>query len=175
MENLHQEINILTAFKPTLSPQEILLAGAFGGCYFGVEVEITREFNYQELFDETLSGVDESLYLSPTYKKSINRFKTDAGLPYSDWKAKGWIHEDDPYGWFEWYLKYDAGRRHPDDARQIERWNNFCGSNGRWKRRIYAMIHETGNWNVSPRIQQSLLHWGYVVNEKDYQEYLTSK
>ena len=33
------------------------------------------------------------------------------------------------------------------------------------------MIDETGNWDVSPRIQQSLLHWGYVVNEEDYEHY----
>jgi len=30
------------------------------------------------------------------------------------------------------------------------------------------MIDSTGNWDVSPRIQQSLLHWGYQVNEEDY-------
>lgn len=159
-------------FSPLLSPQEILLAGAFGGSYFGIEVEITREFPYQELFDETLSGVPEELYLSPSYKKSVNRFKTDAGLPYADWKAKGWIHEDDPYGWFEWYLKYHAGRRHPDDARQIRRWSAFCGETGRWRLALYKKILETRNWWTSPRIQQSLLHWGYIVNHSDWIQFL---
>jgi len=91
---------------------------------------------------------------------------------YQEWKKKGWIHEDDPYGWFEWYLKYHSGRRHPDDARQIKRWHNFCGPDGRWRRTIYKKIHATGNWDVSPRIQQSLLHWGYQVNQKDYEDFL---
>jgi hypothetical protein len=25
---------------------------------------------------------------------------------------------------------------------------------------------------VSPRIQQSLLHWGYQVNQRDYEDFL---
>ena len=35
------------------------------------------------------------------------------------------------------------------------------------------MIDSTGNWDVSPRIQQSLLHWGYQVNEDDYGVWLS--
>jgi len=159
-------------FNPMLTPKQILISGAFGGCYFGVEVEKKGDYNYQKLFDEALDGVDPTLYLSTTYKTKVNKFKTSAGLSYQEWKKKGWIHEDDPYGWFEWYLKYHSGRRHPDDARQIKRWHNFCGPDGRWRRTIYKKIHATGNWDVSPRIQQSLLHWGYQVNQKDYEDFL---
>jgi|TARA_B110000858_G_scaffold54538_1_gene63355 hypothetical protein len=34
------------------------------------------------------------------------------------------------------------------------------------------MMIEKGNWNVSPRIQQSLLHWGYEVNMQDFEQYV---
>ncbi len=93
-------------------------------------------------------------------------------MDYEYWKEMGWMHEDDPYGWFEWYCKYSMGRRHPDDDRQIRRWQDFCGRNGRWRKRIYKRLHETGDWDVSIRIQQSLLHWGYMINDGDYKNYL---
>jgi len=92
-------------------------------------------------------------------------------MNYEYWKEMKWMHKDDPYGWFEWYCKYSIGRRHPDDDRQIRRWQDFCGVNGRWRKTMYRKIHETGNGNVSPRIQQSLLHWGYRVNEHDYEQW----
>ena len=92
-------------------------------------------------------------------------------MDYKYWYDMKWMHEDDPYGWFEWYCKYTQGRRHEDDDRQIRRWQDFCGVNGRWRKRIYKRMIETGNWNASPRIQQSLLHWGYEVNMPDFEQY----
>lgn len=160
-------------FNPMLSPKEILLKGAFGGSYFGIE-DLQGDYNYQSLFEETLIGVPSYLYLGNKYKPKMNKFKTRAGMSYEFWVSKNWIHKDDPYGWFEWYLKYYNGRRHPDDERQIKRWDDFCGSNGRFKTRIYKMILEKGDWNASPRTQQSLLHWGYEINEKDFNEYKSS-
>ena len=61
-----------------------------------------------------------------------------------------------------------SGRRHQDDKRQIIRWQNFTGIKGRWRKRIYSRIYETKDWNISPIIQQSLMHWGYEVNVPDY-------
>ena len=157
-------------FYPMLTPKEMLEQGVFGGSYFGVEI-LEGDYDYQSLFQETLTNVSTHLYLGSKYRPKYNKFKIRSGMPYDYWKEMNWMHEDDPYGWFEWYIKYYNGRRHSDDDRQISRWQDFCGRNGRWRKRIYKMIDETGNWDVSPRIQQSLLHWGYVVNEEDYEHY----
>jgi len=159
-------------FYPMLTPREVIEQGAFGGCYFGLPIEEYTNYEYQELFDYHFKGLDTSLYLGETYKPSINKFKVRSGMPYEYWKEMGWMHQDDPYGWFEWYCKYDMGRRHEDDERQIRRWQEFCGHKGRWRRNIYKKMHEAKSLEVGKRVQQSLLHWGYYANDDDYQTYL---
>ena len=37
--------------------------------------------------------------------KSLNYFGVDASQPLSEWRRKGWIHRDDPRGWFQWYCR----------------------------------------------------------------------
>ena len=164
----------MNKFNPYLTPKDILMNGAFGGSYFGVE-DLKGDYDYQYLFQETLVDIPTIFYLHPKYNTGLNKFKTKSGMGYQYWLDKGWMHKDDPYGWFEWYLKYHNGRRHEDDERQISRWNGVCGPNGRWRKRIYKNIYETRNWDISPRIQQSLLHWGYMVNQSDYQFYLDTQ
>jgi len=87
---------------------------------------------------------------------ALNFFGVNASQPLSVWRAKGWIHPDDPRGWFQWYCRYYMGRRHPDDERQIGRW--------RAVRRHVAQLRQNcppRALDCRPRQRQALLHWAY--------------
>ncbi len=167
-------MDFLKEFKPMLTPKEMLYKGIFGGTYFAELVD------HKEFPIDWFENLDESFFLSSEYIKKVNLFNIRSGQTQKEWEEKGWIHEDDPRGWFEWYCKFFLGRRHEDDHRQIKRWAAFCGTNGRWRNIIYSKIFNEGcpisqSLYVSPRIQQSLLHWSYLVNEKDLQEWKSKK
>ena len=64
--------------------------------------------------------------LSKTFDVNLNRFKVVSGLSREHWIEKGWIFEEDPLGWFQWYCRFTNGRRIPYmDEIQIKRWKNF--------------------------------------------------
>ena len=159
-------------FNPVLTPRQVIVAGAFGGSYFGLPIEESTNYEYEELFNYHFKGLETDLYLGEKYKPRMNAFKTRAGMSYEYWKEMKWMNERDPYGWFEWWCKYDMGLRGNDDDRQITRWQNFCGINGRWRHNIYKKIFESNeDWTIGKRVQQSLLHWGYAVNEEHYMDW----
>jgi hypothetical protein len=99
-------------FEPDLMPAEMLRLGVFGGKYM------------TDCRDEFPESWFRGAKLSPEGKDpKLNFFGVDASQPLSEWRRKGWIHPDDPRGWFQWYCRYYMGRRTPDeDARQIGRW-----------------------------------------------------
>ena len=138
-ENFHEE------FKPELTPAEMLKMGVFGGRYM---TDCQHEFP-EEWF--------ENAKLSPECKNpKLNFFEVDASKPLSYWREKGWIWEDDPRGWFQWYCRYYMGRRCEDDERQIGRWKAMT--------RHIAQIRNNcvkGDLLCRPRQRQALLHWAY--------------
>ena len=159
------------SFNPMLSPKEMINKGVFGGTYFSDLID-PRDFP-----KDWFEGLDEFYYRSSQYRSEVNFFKVKSGQSQKEWEDKGWIHKDDPRGWFEWFCKYFMGRRHEDDERQINRWLAFCGPKGRWKNIIYKQIYEEKceikySESISRRVQQSLLHWSYVVNENDYKVWI---
>ncbi len=132
-------------FKPDLSPKEILDLGVFGGKYM---TDCRNEFPKSWFSDAKLN--------SKKYDKSLNYFGVRASQSLLEWRKKGWIHKDDPRGWFQWYCRYYMGRRHVDDKRQIKRWVNM-------RRHIIWLqgACRVGDIFCRPRQRQTLLHWGY--------------
>ena len=86
----------------------------------------------------------------------MNLFGVRASKPLSYWIEKGWIHEDDPRGWFQWYCRYYMGRRGADDERQIKRWKAMT-------RHIAQLTKhcKKGDVTCRPKQRQALLHWAY--------------
>ena len=132
-------------FEPELTPAELLEMGIFGGKYMN---DCRGEFPKSWFAKAKLSpkGPDSKL----------NYFKIDASKPLSFWIEKGWIHEQDPRGWFQWYCRYYMGRRSDDDARQIKRWKAMTRHIGQLKK--YC---KKGDLTCRPRQRQALLHWAY--------------
>jgi hypothetical protein len=133
-------------FRPDLTPAQILRLGVFGGKYM------------TDCRDEFPAAWFKGAKLSPERRDcSLNFFGVDASQPLSVWRAKGWIHPDDPRGWFQWYCRYFMGRRMPqEDARQIKRWKAI--------RRHVRQVErncEPDDLSCRRRQRQALLHWAY--------------
>jgi len=132
-------------FRPELTPHEMLVLGVFGGKYLN---DCRHEFP-PEWF--------ESAKLSPARRDpSLNCFGVDASQPLAVWRERGWIHPDDPRGWFQWYSRYYMGRRCADDARQIARWKGMVRHVAQI--RAHCMPEDL---SCRPRQRQALLHWAY--------------
>lgn len=133
-------------FEPELTPSQMLELGVFGGKYM------------TDCRDEFPKSWFQNAKLSPEgADPQVNFFRVDASQPLSVWRKKGWIYEDDPRGWFQWYCRYYMGRRLPgEDERQIKRWKAI--------RRHVAQVKancEPCDMNCRRRQRQALLHWAY--------------
>lgn len=170
--------SLINKFRPNLTPRQIFLLGSFGGTYWRpIESSITNEKynNRHKKFEELEWWLDiPEAYLTTewkNYNKLFNKYKVKCGSTLIEWENNGWINEQDPYGWVEWYCNFYAGRRCSDDERQIKRWLSFCGPNGRFKKRLINMIIKKNttydDFTVSPVIRQSMQHWGYQLCESD--------
>ncbi len=132
-------------FKPDLTPKQMLKLGVFEGVYMR---DCTKEFP-KDWFTNAKFAKDG-------HDKSLNFFKVEASQPLRVWQKHGWIHPDDPRGWFQWYCRYYMGRRHEDDARQIKRWKAITRHIGQIKKNC-----RVGDIFCRPRQRQALLHWAY--------------
>lgn len=140
--------NFDPTFKPDLTPRQMLALGVFGGVYMR---DCRKEF--PKNWFEKAKLQNESSYV---HDPKINFFGVNASQPLSVWRKKGWIHPDDPRGWFQWYCRYYAGRRSADDARQIRRWKAMQ----RHASQVKKYCHP-GDATCRPKQRQALLHWAY--------------
>ena len=137
--------NFDPSFHPELTPKEMLKLGVFGGKYM---TDCRDEFPADWFTDAKLCH--------ERHDPKLNYFKVNASQPLSLWRRNGWLYEEDPRGWFQWYCRYYMGRRSVDDDRQIKRW--------RAVRRHVSQIKKNcprRALDCRPRQRQALLHWAY--------------
>lgn len=126
--------------------------------------------------------IDEKV-ASNVYNPAANRYGVRSGktagkkdsFGLQAWEESGWIVEQDPFGWFQWYCRFFSGRRSEDDDRQIGRWAAMCGAKGRWKRNLIARCVREGkafdDVSCAPVVRQTLQHWAYRLSEADFLSY----
>ena len=132
-------------FCPDLTPKQMLELGVFGGKYM---TDCRQEF--------PASWFEKAKLSTGQASPELNYFRVSASQPLSYWIAKGWIHPQDPRGWFQWYCRYYMGRRSDDDGRQIKRWKAL--------QRHVAQLQKhcrKGDLACRPVQRQALLHWAY--------------
>jgi hypothetical protein len=135
-------------FTPDLTPAQMLELGVFGGVYLRDGAgEFPREWFLKARFQRIGTYTPDSL---------LNYFAVHASQPLQVWREKGWIHDQDPRGWFQWYCRYYMGRRSTDDERQIRRWMMM-------RRHIAQIVKNCrpGDLSCRRRQRQALLHWAY--------------
>lgn len=137
--------NFMVGFEPELTPKEMLELGVFGGKYM---TDCRAEF--------PATWFKKAKLCHEKHDAKLNFFQVNASQPLKVWHDNGWLHPDDPRGWFQWYCRYYLGRRHEDDVRQIKRWRAF--------RRHWSAVKmhcHKGDWDCRKRQRQALLHWAY--------------
>ena len=137
---------IYKLFKPQLTPKEMLELGVFGGSYF----------NKKQIKEFPKSWFQKAK-LSEKFDVKLNRFKVKSGLSRQEWIKKGWIFKEDPLGWFQWYCRFQNGRRiHHIDEIQIKRWRAF-------RRHVTAIKKncDQGDIHCRRRQRQAILQWAY--------------
>ena len=141
-KNFHPE------FNPQLTPSSMLELGVFGGRYM---TDCQNEFP-----DDWFANARLYSGPSPNGDSALNFFNVHASQSLSVWKKKGWIHSQDPRGWFQWYCRYFMGRRSDDDPRQIKRWKAMTRHVAQIK-----MSCAPGDTTCRRKQRQALLHWAY--------------
>jgi hypothetical protein len=132
-------------FAPELTPRQMLELGVFGGKYM---TDCREEF--------PASWFRRARLCSTHHDPKLNCFSVNASQSLATWRRNGWIHAQDPRGWFQWYCRYYMGRRSRDDARQIRRWRAIA--------RHVAQIRnscEPRDLDCHRRQRQAVLHWAY--------------
>jgi hypothetical protein len=139
-------INFDEEFQPELTPAQMLELGVFGGRYLN---SCRDEFPKQWFKNAKLSSDKE--------RAELNFFGVNASQPLAVWQKKGWIYQEDPRGWFQWYCRYFMGRRLPEeDQRQIKRWRAMRRHIGQIKKNCLK-----GDLSCRVKQRQALLHWAY--------------
>ena len=183
-------------FTPNLTPSQIFALGSFidqGGYWrpiFSTVVNQNLENCHLEFENFLFQNIDQSLLINDDKNTKLNKYGVKCGSSLCEWEKSNWISKHDPYGWVQWYCRFYCREFYPsyrdtilitdemklEDYRQIKRWKNFAGNNGRWKRYLLNLIvikkTTFDDFNVSPVTRQNLQHWGYQITQNDLEEFI---
>ena len=87
--------NFAPEFRPQLTPKEMLELGVFGGKYM---TDCRKEF--------PASWFAKARLCHERHDPRLNYFGVNASQSLGTWWRNGWIHRQDPRGWFQWYCRY---------------------------------------------------------------------
>ena len=170
-------------FRPNLTPRQMFKLGSFGGTYwrpiYSSVVDKKLKNQHKKFPKSWWKGIPDSHLTSSVCNKKRNKYSVNVGTSLEFWEEKKWITKHDPYGWVQWYCNFYNGRRSPDDRRQIDRWKGVAGGNGRFRKWLVTLIlKKKGKWNdvtISPKIRQTLQHWGYRLTKKDFDKEISQR
>ena len=90
------ENNIKGNFTKEYINAFVLIQIFFLGKKYSVEV-------YKEFPSDWFKGLDIKTHVtSSVYRNEVNTYKVKCGGSLEMWESSGWIHKQDPYGWFHW-------------------------------------------------------------------------
>ena len=151
--------------------------GSFGGTYWRPIYSSVTDKKYKNQHKKYpkswWSNIPDSWLVTPwsEYDKNINKYKVKVGTTLEFWEEKNWITKYHPYGWVQWYCDYYMGKRSPDDERQIDRWKKTAGPRSRFRRFLINLIKKQkgkyDDYSISPKVRQTLQHWGCVLTPQD--------
>ena len=140
------------AFKPELTPSEILNLGVFEGKKFN---DCFREFP-REWFLDAIEANKLSV-LRPM--KKVNYFKVPSVSMVDNWRDEehdSLMDSVDPRGFLQWYARFYLGRRDPSvDRKQINRWIAFTK---KFKKMIEISCKEKDD-RCKTKVKQSMIGW----------------
>ena len=82
--------NFDAGFTPELTPKQMLALGVFGGKYM---TDCREEF--------PASWFAGAALCAERHDPRLNCFGVNASQALAVWRRKGWIHTQDPRGWFQ--------------------------------------------------------------------------
>ena len=157
---------------------KVIEEDAFEGTYFrDIYSNVNRKW-YKKLWTEfdQLKNIDRKYCYSNYCDIIVNKYGVKYETSLRFWENKGWIDKKDQwYFTFQWYFRYQLGRKSEYDKRQINRWKNVVS---RFRGKLVKMIKDASSkfddYSVLPKIREILLHWGYELTEKDFFVSLTN-
>ena len=99
-------------FRANETPSEVIKESAFDGTclrdiYFGI-----NEKRYKNSWKEfvQLKNIDAKFNASDYNDVNVNKYGAKCGISLRLWENKAGINKKDPYGFFQWYFRWEMVR-----------------------------------------------------------------